>query len=521
MLSLNKQPTKLELALLLTEKKRRIEADPLKYAQEHTKQQEASKASQAIRALFWGNRVGKTQWGAMEVARYAIGEEKYREVNLPVEVWCACPSFDQQKETTQKKLAMYLPKNRIVDITYIKKNTWGEIRLDNGSVINFKSYEQGREKFQGTGKRLIWFDEEPPHDIWEEAFVRTEAGIPLDIILTMTPINGMTWTYDDLYLATGNPDIFVSTAGWDDNPFLTEKQKEQMARGLSSESLEVRKYGKFTKRVGLVCDWWMRDKHLVSISRPSPEWQIYRSADFGYSAYNCIIYIGVDKFENWFVFDGFYKKGLTTIELVEKIKEKDKGLFITNSWADSAAAQTIADLRNENITFMPVKKRAGTGIEDWDEARAQTLATQGKVDKESGKPHLFIADHLTHFDEKLGKEVNWAVQEIENLRWASNQSSDKSKENKPRWGDQPKHFIDALSYFAVSLKGNLIYFSVVDTPFLEQETQIIERGQWNLKKDEEIKEMLKNPDKLKELNLQADLELIRKAEQEARSNRYF
>lgn len=457
--------------------------------------------------MFWGNRVGKTEWGAQEVTRYLLGEHPYRNILNPVEIWCACPSYDQQKETTQKKLANYLPKQRIADITYVKKNTWGEVRLDNGSVINFKSYEQGREKFQGTGKRLIWFDEEPPHDIWEECFVRAEAGIPLDIILTLTPINGMTWVYDDIYLATGNPDIFVSTAGWDDNPFLTEPQKTQMARGLSEESLQVRKYGKFVKRVGLVCDWWQRDKHLISIPKPSSEWKIYRAADFGYSAYNSIIYIGVDKYNNWFVFDGFYEKGLTTTELITKIKEKDKGLFISNSWADSAAAQVIADLRHSNVQFLPVKKRAGTGIEDWDEFRAQALATQGKVDKVTGKPHLFIADHLTHFDERLGKNINWAMQEIETLRWEDNKSSDISKENKPRWGDQPKHFIDALSYFAASIKGNTFYFEVLEQPMEEQS---LPQGEpWDMQKDEEIKAMLRDKEKLKLLEKEADLKIMR------------
>jgi hypothetical protein len=38
----------------------------------------------------------------------------------------------------------------------------------------------------------------------------------------------------------------------------------------------------------------------------------YRAADFGYSAYNAILYIGVDRRENWYVFDfdGIYQEGL-------------------------------------------------------------------------------------------------------------------------------------------------------------------------------------------------------------------
>src|SRR5690606_14492578 len=98
---------------------------------------------------------------------------------------------------------------------------------------------QGREKWQSAGKDWIWFDEEPPKDIWEEAFVRQEAGRQLRIILTMTAIKGMTWVYDRLYKSTSNPDLYVSMAGWDDNPWLGESQKAQMSRGLTSQSLKV------------------------------------------------------------------------------------------------------------------------------------------------------------------------------------------------------------------------------------------------------------------------------------------
>ena len=155
-------------------------------------------------------------------------------------------------------------------ITYIKKGVWGRVQIDNGSSLVFKSYEQGREKFQGVGKRLIWFDEEPPQDIWEEAFVRVEAGTPLDIVLTMTPINGMTYIYDTVYLAD-NPDIFVITAGWKDNPWLEKEQIARMSRGLSDATLEVRKEGRFVRKTGLVNGWWKRDFVKDNIQKSSSD----------------------------------------------------------------------------------------------------------------------------------------------------------------------------------------------------------------------------------------------------------
>ena len=61
------------------------------------------------------------------------------------------------------------------------------------SKVNFKSYEQGRDSFEGTAKQSIWNDEEPPYEIWQECLVRTmtTGGV---IYLSFTPLDGLTET---------------------------------------------------------------------------------------------------------------------------------------------------------------------------------------------------------------------------------------------------------------------------------------------------------------------------------------
>lgn len=58
------------------------------------------------------------------------------------------------------------------------------------SFIAFKSYDQGREKFQGTAKDGVSLDEEPPEDIYFECLTRlmTTNGL---MICTFTPLQGM------------------------------------------------------------------------------------------------------------------------------------------------------------------------------------------------------------------------------------------------------------------------------------------------------------------------------------------
>jgi phage terminase large subunit-like protein len=464
---------KIQLLELLEEKERRRKADPLKYCERHPKQITAHEAAQAIRALFWGNRVGKTEWGAMEVSEYATLHHKHREMTAPFEIWAACPSFDVQEHTTQKKLMGYLPEKEIERIEYLRGKIIKKITLKNGVTIQFKSYEQGREKFQGAGVRLIWFDEEPPKDIWEESFVRVEAGQQLDVILTMTAVKGMTWVYDQIYLDTANPDLFISEAGWDDNPYLTEDQKAQMARGLSENAIKVRREGKFVKRVGLVAAWWERDQHIKHYVRSieqvktardvliAKNWTWYEVLDPGWSDPAAWLLIGVDHDNNVHVVDGFRKKQFEKNDMKDLRDIKKSDLLIRKGWIDNndprfqqeLAALKRADGTPNSWPLQAVQKITGDK-KNWDETLAEKMEEYGKIQPGTGKPRLFISDTLTEINETTGVEVNWMVQEIENLVWLEHVSKT-GEEIKPEWDDHRKfgHHFDgmrALAYFLIS-----------------------------------------------------------------------
>jgi len=58
------------------------------------------------------------------------------------------------------------------------------------STLGFKSYDQGRQKWQGETLDGVWFDEEPPMDIYMEGLTRTNATKGITRI-TFTPLLGM------------------------------------------------------------------------------------------------------------------------------------------------------------------------------------------------------------------------------------------------------------------------------------------------------------------------------------------
>lgn len=164
------------------------------------------------RLLMAANQVGKTYCGAFETAIHATG--LYPEwwpghrFNRPIDVWVGSDTGETTRDTVQKNLlgppadrenwgTAALPADAIikahmrqgianaVDTVAVKHVSGGT------SYIGFKSYDQKRQKWQGTKKDLIWLDEEPPMDIYMEALTRTNAVDDGRMFITFTPLLGM------------------------------------------------------------------------------------------------------------------------------------------------------------------------------------------------------------------------------------------------------------------------------------------------------------------------------------------
>jgi phage terminase large subunit-like protein len=63
------------------------------------------------------------------------------------------------------------------------------------STLQFKSYDQGREAFQGTRQHRIHLDEEPKLEIYAECLLRLMSTVPGEsngtLVLTETPMLGV------------------------------------------------------------------------------------------------------------------------------------------------------------------------------------------------------------------------------------------------------------------------------------------------------------------------------------------
>lgn len=266
-----------QAALAATEIVRRRSSGLAQYRPNNKKYWEWQVSMFILRVILGGNRTGKTETGGVDAVCAALGSDIIPYTDFWSEEdkaiadkwavigassgWVCSVSYKLQPAGCQEKILHYLPESEIADISYLRKveNIISQIILKNGKTITFKSYEQGRKDFQSAGIGWIWYDEEPPKDIWQEGSMRQSAGVTLYRWLTMTPVEGMTWVYHDLYIPWREgrlPSMQLIEVGWDDNPHLTESQKAQMAEGLTADELEVRKSGKFVRPSGSVYKEW-------------------------------------------------------------------------------------------------------------------------------------------------------------------------------------------------------------------------------------------------------------------------
>lgn len=124
----------------------------------------------------------------------SVASEYPKDFILGGDAWLSGMDFVSLMGIVKHKVDKFLPAS--MNSGYNKENKIQSLR--NKREIQYKSYDSGREKFQGTSKAYVSFDEEPPQDIYDEGYMRTVdcSGI---IRLAFTPLKGLSWAYKELY----------------------------------------------------------------------------------------------------------------------------------------------------------------------------------------------------------------------------------------------------------------------------------------------------------------------------------
>lgn len=168
------------------------------------------------RLFMAGNQLGKTIAGGNEWAIHLTGRYpdwwEGRVFDKPVKFWASGVTGESTRDNPQRILigppsqterygtgtvpheclkewtsARGVP--NALDSVVIRWGGGGDVQAQE-SLLGFKSYEKGREKWQGETLDGVWFDEEPPLDIFSEGKTRVQANNGI-VIVTFTPLLGM------------------------------------------------------------------------------------------------------------------------------------------------------------------------------------------------------------------------------------------------------------------------------------------------------------------------------------------
>ncbi len=203
----------MELARLLAEKARRRATTKLARYRPYAKQRDfhAAGATHRERLFMAGNQLGKTYSGAAEAAIHLTGQYPDwwagRRFDKPVRFWAGSETNEVTRDGAQRLLVGepkdesqwgtgLIPQAALLDWTRrqgVPDALDGVmVRHSSGgvSILGFKSYDMGRTKWQGETLDGVWFDEEPPSDIYFEGLTRTNATNGM-VYLTFTPLKGM------------------------------------------------------------------------------------------------------------------------------------------------------------------------------------------------------------------------------------------------------------------------------------------------------------------------------------------
>ncbi|MCP3683775.1 MAG: hypothetical protein GY861_13910 [bacterium] len=224
-----------------------------------------------IVAAILANRGGKTEAGAIKFLKTCLSKKG--------RAWSLCPSYDLQKAGTQEKILDYLKPEQIKRKTYATGTALKEIELINGTLIEFKTYEQGREKLQSAKLMVAWCDEEPSEEIYKEVLTRL-VDLAGQMILTFTPLKGFTWSYTQVFNASSK-NVGVYLWGMADNPFIPLSEIDMLKDNLTWKQAQMRLYGKYMGAESAVWQVFDRRIHINTDPMYDPSMPVHITVDFG------------------------------------------------------------------------------------------------------------------------------------------------------------------------------------------------------------------------------------------------
>lgn len=410
----------------------------------HDKQIEFHSSTKTGRLFLGGNRSGKTVGGGTELVYYASGMHPYKRLKWepPLRLRAVAVDFEHGIDKIVKpELKRWIPPS------YLINGSWEDsynaqlktLTFSNGSTIEFMSFEQELDKFAGTSRHGIWLDEEPPKDIWTECKLRL-LDTNGDWWMTMTPVQGMTWTYFEIY---DKPDesIDIIEVDMDDNPYLDPVGKLTVLAGLSEQEQAARQHGQFVPSGGFIYPEFRPFVHVVDSFVPPKDWLWLCSLDAGFTNPTAWLWMAVDREGRIVVFDEHYKSNEIVAWHAQKVHEKN-GFYshYPDYYVGDPSIRNIDQITGTSvlIEYLDCGIPIILGTND---VRAGIDRIKKKLIGIKGKPLLYITSNCTNLLWEI-KKYRWGVWKERGAEY------EKNKKEEPMKKDD--HACDSLRYGVAS-----------------------------------------------------------------------
>ena len=394
----------------------------------HQQQIYALRAATDLIVVLGGNRSGKTTVGAGAVGWLARRDGPiYRRLQEPtgrtLKLWVAPQTDEKAKSVWEPLLLKWLdglkPK-------YIQSpHRFFKIEDDLGGVeVWLKSQEQGFLSFESDDVDFVLFDEEPmDHRVYSSAVTRlaTTNGC---VMMTYTPLRGMTWTYDEIYSPVAeNPayqiadrvwrkgnEVTVVQQGMADNPLAVKGggvYRIQTNAAMSQSEKDARLYGLYGYTEGLLLPQFAglkTDSVSPYLLNALPAGRAYRwilTADP--NKRHGALLTAVDHEENRYYAAEHYAEGIPDSEHARAyrmmlrqyhLQDRDVEVFADPGGAGS---QAIINLGEVGFFAAPVPKgpgSVGASIKRWRRAAHIDPSHRHPVTGEKGAPHCYFLRSL-------------------------------------------------------------------------------------------------------------------------------
>lgn len=418
----------------------------------HEKQSQFHESQKKERLFIGGNRSGKSVAGTVEAIKWLTKRHEHR--NLPSGPIrgriITVDLLEGLEQIILPLVSQWIPPSELIDGSWERSYSRSrrELRLRNDSTCDFLTYEQDVEKHAGTSRHFVWMDEEPPWEIFEENMMRL-VDTDGEFWITMTPLLGMTWVYDKLYLPGiqgTDPHIEVIEVHSGDNPHLQQKARGRLLRLMDKDTVSAREEGKFVELGGLIFKQFDKDKHVIKTDDPRlvngippRNWQWYMSLDSGWNNPTAIYWHAVSPEGLVITFGEHYKSEMTVHQHAEVIKAKEF------AWGRRA------DIRTGDPATKQTREATGTSVQQ-EYAMNEIYLALDSVPTGPGSVAVGIPimqRYLQSGNWLIVEDCPNLIHELQRLHWEVYQSKKLASRTNPqeKVAKKDDHGFDSCRYF--------------------------------------------------------------------------